>query len=87
MEKVIMYKAKDGKIFDSEQACLEHEEETVKYFEKIWASMLTIKEVCSGRLCNECPFYNPVEETQTTCVLKQNNPCVWKKDMINKERL
>lgn len=87
MEKIIMYKAEDGKIFDSEQTCLEHEEKTTKYVEKIWKSMLTIKEICSGRMCANCPFRNPDEEIQTTCVLKHHNPTWWKKSMINKEKL
>lgn len=87
MEKIIMYKAKDGKVFDGEQACLKHEEEITKNIERIWASMLTIEEVCSERLCIECPFYNPDEEGQTVCVLKQHNPCCWERSMINKEKL
>lgn len=51
MEKIIMYKAEDGKVFDSEQACLKYEEKITKNVEMIWASMLTIKEICNKKNC------------------------------------
>ena len=87
MEKIIMYRAEDGKMFDNEQDCLKYEERTTARVKKIWESMLTIMKICDGRMCDECPFYNLDEKVQTTCVLKQHNPCAWERNMINKEKL
>lgn len=82
-----MYKAEDGKMFDNEPDCLEYEGKVSKYTEEIWTSMWTIKKICDGRACSNCPFYNFDSEVQTACFLKQRNPCSWEKNMINKEKL
>lgn len=67
MEKIIMYRAEDGKVFNNEQACLKYEEKTTAYVKKIWAAMLTIVKIYDGRKCSECPFCNR-DKKNTNCL-------------------
>ena len=66
MEKIISYKAEDGTIFETEEKCLEYEQN----LEVFNAAEILIKH-CEKRMCCNCPFF------KISCVLSSGPPEVW----------
>lgn len=55
MKKIQMYKAEDGKIFDTEEECLNHE--FVLKRETVSNAIETLKEFCNSyESCSICPL-------------------------------
>ena len=70
MRKKIIYVAFDGKEFDTEKECCEHEEKR-KDLVKVSRAIDTIQNYCREKDCVECPFFSPLQD----CKLKM--PLEW----------
>ena len=57
MREKVTYIAFDGKDFDTEKECREHEEKR-KDLVKVSRAIDTIKNYCKGRGCHDCPFFS-----------------------------
>lgn len=57
MREKVIYIAFDGKEFDTEKECQEHEENR-RDLVKVSRAIDTIKNYCKGRGCHGCPFFS-----------------------------
>lgn len=55
MEKVISYKAEDGTIFETEEKCLEYEQNL-----EVFNAAEILKKHCEKRMCCNCPFLRQI---------------------------
>ena len=74
MRKKIIYIAFDGKEFDTEKECQEHEENR-KDLVKVSRAINTIKNYCKGRGCHSCPFFS----SRYGCKFTVDTPDGWEK--------
>lgn len=70
MKEKVTYIAFDGKEFDTEMKCREHEEKR-RDLVKVRRAIDTIQNYCREKDCVECPFFNPLQD----CKLKM--PLEW----------
>ena len=70
MRKKVTYIAFDGKEFDTEMKCREHEEKRKDIME-VHRAIDTIQNYCREKDCVECPFFSPLQD----CKLKM--PLEW----------
>lgn len=59
MRKKIIYIAFDGKEFDTEKECQEHEEKR-RDLVKVSRAINTIKNYCKDSGCHTCPFFDSI---------------------------
>ena len=83
MREVTMYMANDGKLFETVEACKRHDCELEESFKELWDAMETLKDYCSDKDCELCPFSND----GIYCNLKLRRPDEWEKSDINVEKL
>ena len=57
MRKKVTYIAFDGKEFDTEIECREHEEKR-KDLVKVYRAIDTLRNYCEEKGCDNCPFFN-----------------------------
>lgn len=65
MRKKVTYIAFDGKEFDNEMKCREHEESR-KDLVKVSRAIDTIKNYCKGRGCYTCTFFSSLQGCKFT---------------------
>lgn len=81
MEKITMYRAEDGTLFEKESECCSYEQQRV-----LNDALSAIVNFCSERICDEnCPFYDPQYSLFTNdglicCKLRQKVPSTWLMD-------
>ncbi len=61
MRKKVTYIAFDGKEFDTEMKCREHEESR-RNLVKVCRAIDTIKNYCRESGCGNCPFFGSLQE-------------------------
>ena len=59
MREKVTYIAFDGKEFDTEMECYEHEESRTDFI-KVRKAIDTIQNYCREKDCDKCPFFNPL---------------------------
>ena len=72
MRKKITYVAFDGKEFDTEMKCREHEEKC-RDLVKVSRAINTIKNYCRKSFCTNCPFFSSLQG----CRFTLNAPNEW----------
>lgn len=72
MREKVTYIAFDGKEFDTEMKCREHEEKR-KNLIKVHRAMDTIKNYCRDSGCGTCPFFSSLQG----CKFTVETPDVW----------
>ena len=72
MREKVTYIAFDGKEFDTEMECREHEESRRDPI-KIHRAIDTIKNYCRKRDCFECSFFSPLK----SCKFMEKIPQQW----------
>ena len=70
MKEKVTYIAFDGKEFDTEMKCREHEEKR-KDLVKVHRAIDTIQNYCREKDCDKCPFFSHLRD----CKLKM--PLEW----------
>lgn len=76
MEKIISYKAIDGKVFENEEVCARYEEH-LRLEKEIDNHIQAIIDYCNNfGDCCDCRFFNMGD---STCQFKKAIPCEWKK--------
>ena len=70
MREKVTYIAFDGKEFDTEMKCHEHEENRIDLME-VHRAIDTIQNYCREKDCDKCPFFSPLQD----CKLKM--PLEW----------
>ena len=65
MRKKITYVAFDGKEFDTEMECREHEE-SQRGLIKTYRAIDTIKNYCKNSGCHTCPFFSSLQGCKFT---------------------
>lgn len=73
MREKVTYIAFDGKEFDTEMKCREHEEKR-RDLVKVSRAINTIKNYCKGNDCSNCPFYGV---SDCFCKFKTKIPSEW----------
>lgn len=68
----IVYRAKDGTIFETEEECLIHER-TTGLSSTLIESFKNIINFCKNGHCDDCPF----AVMNSSCALADNNPVDW----------
>ena len=69
MREKVTYIAFDGKEFDTEMKCREHEEKR-KDLVKVHRAIDTIQNYCREKDCVECPFFKPLKDSNITMPLE-----------------
>ena len=72
MREKVIYIAFDGKEFDNEMECREHEEKR-KDLVKVSRAIDTIKNYCKDRGCHTCPFFS----SRYGCKFTVDTPDEW----------
>ena len=72
MREKITYIAFDGKEFDTEMKCREHEENHKSIIE-VRRVVDTIKNYCRKNYCGDCPFFDSLQ----SCKFTENTPEYW----------
>ena len=70
MREKVTYIAFDGKEFDTEMECREHEEKR-RDLVKVSRAINTIQNYCREKDCVKCPFFSPLKDC------KLNMPLEW----------
>ena len=70
MRKKVTYVALDGKEFDTENECREHEESR-KDLINLYRAIDTIQNYCKNSGCHTCPFFNG------DCIFTEDTPNNW----------
>ena len=72
MREKVTYIAFDGKEFDTEMKCREHEEKR-RDLVKVSKAVDTIKNYCRKSICTTCPFFSSLQGCRFTI----ETPDVW----------
>lgn len=83
MKKIQMYKAEDGKIFDTKEECLKHE--FVLKRETVINAMETLKEFCNSYdKCDRCPLAIGNSSGCFSCYLSYESVSDWNGEEVLK---
>ena len=71
MEKIVMYRAADGSIFDNETDCMNHENDLLE----MMTYVKKIQEHCERtEICEKCPLW---DKHRGNCVCSDDVPANW----------